>query len=211
MNKESNDGRFSEVIDSLDITQGLHRGNTTEQTQAAINTKLNKTLQVATNQAADQCLDADSAQDQTRRIKAPDTVLYDDPDALNKNGNPRIATQSEQYQHVLIQGRREANHAFDTALNKLSPQDQAQAIRVMNFTAEQIYQSTRNDGNVNFLNSPDSTKNSIAEQRISEAKQMLAEQINNGAFMKNLAAYANNGMQTQCAHKDADVVDYSPH
>lgn len=202
---------FSEVIDSLDITQGLHRGNTTEQTQAAINTKLNKTLQVATNQAADHCLDADSAQDQTRRIKATDTVLYDDIHKLEESGNPRIATQSAQHQELLIQSRREANLAFDTALQKLAPQDQTQAIRVMNFTAERIYQDTMNVIHANFVGSPDSTKNSIAEQRISEAKQILAEQINNGAFMKNLAAYANNGMQTQCAHKDADVVDYSPH
>jgi len=186
----------------------FHRGNTQTQTQDTINSEINKTLQLAINQAADNCLENDSSQDKTSRIKANNTVLYDDIEALDRSGNARMANQSAQYQQQLIQDRRQANLSFESAINTLTPQHQIQAIRVMNFAAEQIYKVTWNNRNIHSTSSPELTINSIAEDKISETKQALANQISNGTFIKTLTAYANNGMQTQCAHMNADVVDY---
>jgi len=127
---------------------------------------------------------------------------------LTESGNAKAASQTDHYQHLLINSRREANQLFEIALGKLSPENQTNAIRAMNLVEEQIFKATLNKRESTFIGSPEYLKNSVAEQNVSDAKKLLAAQINDGTFLRNLSAYANNGMQAQCVHQDADVVDY---
>lgn len=188
----------------------LNRGSSVEQTQEIIQSNLNRIVRDAINQSADGCLKNESTQDNTIKINAKDTVLSIDSAGLQKNGHTHHAAQIDHHQHLLINSRREANQLFAAALNTLSESDQKHAIRIMNLVKEQIYQEIRNKQELNFSSSPTDLKNSVAELRISEAKTLFAAQINNGQFMTQLNAFANNGMQVECKHKDADVVNYSP-
>lgn len=193
------------------MTDTLHRGSTPDQTEQAINSNLNGVIDRATNQAADGCLNHEATWDKTSHIKAVDTILYTRSETIKGgSGTQTYAAQTEHYQHLLINERREANQLFDAALSKLSVPDQETAIKIMNFVKETIYQDVYNNRNLQFSSSPDELKNSVAEQRVSEAKKLFSSQINHGNFLQNLHAYATNGMRVECKHKDADVVDYNP-
>ncbi len=192
----------------VDFIKDMRRGQTPEQTKSYIEGSLQAVITQATNQAADGCLKNDATQDKTTRIIARDTVLNIDAKVYETEHNPKLAEQFDHHQHLLINTRREANALFDAALEKLSPQDKDNAVRVMNLIGEQIFKDSLNKHEVHYVHSPDGEKNSAAELRVSEAKKIFAGQIESGAFLKNMASYASNGMQTQCVHKDADVVDY---
>lgn len=179
-----------------------------EQTQSYIEGSLKTVIMQATNQAADGCLKNDMTQDKTTRIIARDTVLNIDTKVYEAEHNPKLAGQFDHHQHLLINTRREANALFEAALEKLSPKDKDNAVRVMNLIGEQIFKESSNKHEVHYVHSPEGEKNFDAELRVSEAKKIFAGQIESGAFLKNIASYASNGMQTQCVHKDADVVDY---
>jgi|GEM_PF-2987839 len=146
--------------------------------------------------------------DKTTKLTEANTVLSQDTSVLTESGNAKAASQTDHYQHLLINSRREANQLFEIALGKLSPENQTNAIRAMNLVEEQIFKATLNKRESTFIGSPEYLKNSVAEQNVSDAKKLLAAQINDGTFLRNLSAYANNGMQAQCVHQDADVVDY---
>lgn len=179
-----------------------------EQTQSYIEGSLKTVIMQATNQVADGCLKNDTTQDKTTRIIARDTVLNIDTKVYEAEHNPKLAGQFDHHQHLLINTRREANVLFEAALEKLSSKDKDNAVRVMNLIGEQIFKESSNKHEVHYVHSPEGEKNSVAELRVSEAKKIFAGQIESGAFLKNIASYASNGMQTQCVHKDADVVDY---
>lgn len=179
-----------------------------EQTQSYIEGSLKTVIMQATNQVADGCLKNDTTQDKTIRIIARDTVLNIDTKVYEAEHNPKLAGQFDHHQHLLINTRREANVLFEAALEKLSSKDKDNAVRVMNLIGEQIFKESSNKHEVHYVHSPEGEKNFAAELRVSEAKKIFAGQIESGAFLKNIASYASNGMQTQCVHKDADVVDY---
>ena len=187
----------------------FHRGQTVEEAQAQINVDLNKVITQATIQAADGCLDKDAPTDKTKLMSAKDTVLYTDTDRLGEGGNKKPAEQTESFQSQLISKRREANISFDAALATLTPRDRDDAIRTMNLVKEQIFSDELNKRGAHSVDSPESLKNSIAEQRVSEAKTLFAAQIKNGDFLEKITAYAGNGIQVQCVHQNADVIDYS--
>jgi hypothetical protein len=192
----------------VDFTKDMHRGQSPEQTQSYIEGSLKTVIMQATNQAADGCLKHDATEDKTTRIIARSTVLNIDTQVYEAGHNAKLAEQFDHHQHLLINTRREANALFESALERLSPQDKDNAVRVMNLIGEQIFKESLNKQEVHYVHSPEGQKNSAAELRVSEAKKIFAGQIESGAFLKNMASYASNGMQTQCVHKDADVVDY---
>lgn len=192
----------------VDFTEKMHRGQSPEQTQSYIEGSLKTVIMQATNQAADGCLKNDMTQDKTTHIIARDTVLNIDTKVYEAEHNQKLAEQFDHHQHLLINTRREANKLFEAALEKLSPQDKDNAVRVMNLIGEQIFKESSNKHEVHYVHSPEGEKNSAAELRVSEAKKIFAGQIESGLFEKNMKAYAGNGIQAQCVHQDADVVDY---
>lgn len=123
-----------------------------------------------TNQAADGCLRNDTAEDKTKRIIARDTVLNIDTKVYEAEQNSKLAGQFDHHQHLLINTRREANKLFEAALEKLTPQDKDNAIRVMNLIGEQIFKESFNKHEVHYAHSLEWEKNSVAELRVSEAK-----------------------------------------
>jgi len=178
--------------------QVVGRGHITHgQVEDAVSDKIDVVLRESKRQLAGGCLQEIATKDQTATIPKKETIFYIDTDAMREAGGATQAKNIEDQKNLMLEGRRNANKAFEQALSMVDQATADQAIKVLNYAKEDIYYRNFN----NYHQHADHSERGIASQsemELSWVKLALAEQVANGSFKREIDAKVARGMPVVC-------------
>lgn len=167
------------------------------QAQEHVDDKINAVLTESKRQLARGCLQETPVTDQTTFMPKKETIFYVDTDAMREAGADAQAKNIDAQKATMLDARASANKAFDAALSAVDQDTADKAVKVLNHAKEVIYQRNFNDYHVHA----DHSNRGIASQselETSWVKTVLAAQLTDGSFKREIEAREANGFPVVC-------------
>lgn len=181
--------------------QIVGRGNVTlGQVKANAERKMNDVLGESIHKLAGGCLKDMPETDQTNFIPKKETIFYLDTEAMRAVGNEDGAKNTEAWESQILEDRKSANKAFETALTQVDQVTAVKAIQVLNYAKEMVYYKNFNNFNAHAHHDMLGI-NTQSEADLSSVKSQLASQLTDGSFQREIAAREHSHVVMVCEDK----------